>query len=272
MKTLMIHTGGIGDFLLTCPTIKALSMHERIFLVGYPDRLQLAVDAGIAEEVHSLDDIGFDSVFSKPNAQLEKAVSGKDRIIVWMNDSDHCIKQGLRTISQAEVLIRSPLPPEDSAQHASDYFSDCLGLPQQRPFRWTPKPSYYTLDIVIHPGSGDLKKNWSLDHFEVLAQQLKEAGRRVNWCIGPAEIDGMSRLPMGSLLQCESLSELASALATAQHFIGNDSGITHLAGTLGIPTIALFNHTNPKVWAPQGENVSVLVQNGLDVERLLEYF
>ena len=38
-------------------------------------------------------------------------------------------------------------------------------------------------------------------------------------------------------------------------YIGNDSGITHLAAAVGTPVLALFGPTDPEVWAPRGPHV-----------------
>ncbi|HAX44810.1 MAG TPA: hypothetical protein DCY80_19905, partial [Solibacterales bacterium] len=54
------------------------------------------------------------------------------------------------------------------------------------------------------------------------------------------------------------LAELIPYLATARAYLGNDSGPTHVAAALGLPTLALFGPTNPKVWAPRGRRVRVM--------------
>ena len=59
-------------------------------------------------------------------------------------------------------------------------------------------------------------------------------------------------------LQRASLVELARELASARLYIGNDSGITHLAAAVGCPTIALFGPTDAAVWAPRGGHVTAL--------------
>jgi ADP-heptose:LPS heptosyltransferase len=41
-------------------------------------------------------------------------------------------------------------------------------------------------------------------------------------------------------------------------YIGNDSGITHLAAATGVPVVAIFGPTDPTIWAPRGENVRVV--------------
>jgi ADP-heptose:LPS heptosyltransferase len=58
-------------------------------------------------------------------------------------------------------------------------------------------------------------------------------------------------------------------------FVGNDSGITHLAAYLGCPTIALFGPTDPRMWGPLGRRVKILWKTHLadisvhEVEKLL---
>jgi ADP-heptose:LPS heptosyltransferase len=41
-------------------------------------------------------------------------------------------------------------------------------------------------------------------------------------------------------------------------YLGNDSGITHLAAACNTPTIALFGPTDPNIWGPQGPKVTVV--------------
>ena len=51
---------------------------------------------------------------------------------------------------------------------------------------------------------------------------------------------------------------LAALLRRARCYLGNDSGLGHLAGLLGVPTLALFGPTDPARWAPVGPRVRVL--------------
>jgi ADP-heptose:LPS heptosyltransferase len=53
-------------------------------------------------------------------------------------------------------------------------------------------------------------------------------------------------------------------LAQARAFVGNDSGVTHLAGALEVPTLALFGPTDPRIWAPPQRNVRVLQRDGIE--------
>ncbi len=71
----------------------------------------------------------------------------------------------------------------------------------------------------------------------------------------------------------DDLGELANWLAGARVYIGNDSGITHLAAAVGTPTVALFGPTDPELWGPRGERVSCLRNEPIvemNVERVIE--
>jgi len=84
-----------------------------------------------------------------------------------------------------------------------------------------------------------------MEKFREVARRLKFP---VRWCAGPEE-----ELPNG--VRIDDLYELADWLARARIYIGNDSGISHLAAAVGTPAIVLFGPTDPAVWAPRGSLV-----------------
>ena len=57
------------------------------------------------------------------------------------------------------------------------------------------------------------------------------------------------------------LGELSALLARSELYLGNDSGVSHLAAALGIVTAVLFGPSNVARWSPQGKNVTILTQN-----------
>ena len=93
--------------------------------------------------------------------------------------------------------------------------------------------------VAIHPFSGSLKKNWP--YFGELASRLN---RRVLFCVSPEQ-------SWPGAVQYENLYELAQWLATASLYVGNDSGITHLAAAVGVPVVAIFRASDPRVWLPR---------------------
>jgi ADP-heptose:LPS heptosyltransferase len=53
-------------------------------------------------------------------------------------------------------------------------------------------------------------------------------------------------------IEMASLPDLAARLAGCWAYLGNDSGVSHLAGLVGARTVAVFGPTAPDVWRPLG--------------------
>ena len=113
--------------------------------------------------------------------------------------------------------------------------------------------------IALHPGAGSRKKTWHPHRFAALGRALASDGRALLIIQGPADEDAvgeMLRVLNGTahlLTHNLSVIKLAALLSRASLFIGNDSGVSHLAAALGVPTVAIFGPTDPLIWAPRGE-------------------
>ena len=140
------------------------------------------------------------------------------------------------------------LPAESTGLHATDFYleqvrqiAECRsdGIPR---IECAVQREDYA---VIHPFSGSARKNWPLEKFRALAGEAgaRDAGK---WCAGEEDP------PLAGAVRIDDLYELACWLAKARLYIGNDSGITHLAAAVGTPVLALFGPTDPDVWAPRG--------------------
>jgi hypothetical protein len=257
VKTLVVHCGGIGDFLLACPAIACLAEAGPITLLGARERLQLAVAGGIAREAFDLDAIDFASVYTQPGERLKDFLRPFDRGVVWLRDDDGLIKSALEACGIGEVVCHPGLPDTDWREHASAYYLRCVGAVSALPLKLQFRPARATADIVIHPGSGGTSKNWPLERFTGLADALQSQGREVTWITGPAE-DGMVLPGNVNRLDHRNLVELGAFLGGVNLYVGNDSGISHLAAAAGCPTLALFRSTDPQIWAPKGEHVRVV--------------
>lgn len=256
MRTVVVHTGGIGDFLLTCPVIAFLSRDGPVELLGQPERLQIAVAGGIAVAAHETDRVDFTSVFSHPSQRFREFAARFDRAVVWMRDTGE-IARAFQDSGVRDVRCFPGLPPEGWTRHASAYYLECVGASPTWTFRLALPEMGAPRDVVIHPGSGSPRKNWPLPCFHTLARCLSQKGRRVTWCLGPAE-EGMTLGEGIETLPAMRLVELGGMLASAECFVGNDSGITHLAVAVGCPTVAIFGPSDPNVWAPRAEHVRVV--------------
>jgi hypothetical protein len=120
--------------------------------------------------------------------------------------------------------------------------------------------------VALHPGSGGDAKRWPAERFATTARRLLEASYAPLLLSGPADdvaIEGTTaglgtdagRVPVARGLP---LAALVGVLRRCLAYLGNDSGVSHLAGLAGTPTLALFGPTDPAVWAPLGARVRVL--------------
>jgi ADP-heptose:LPS heptosyltransferase len=124
--------------------------------------------------------------------------------------------------------------------------------------------------LVLAPGSGSPEKNWPLSSYYEVARTLAwEGGLRVLWLAGPAEepllpyIQGLAAAQEQAVWVGEPLGRVARLLSRTHLYLGGDSGLTHLAAAAGARrVVALFGPTDPRVWAPLGEQVMVLTPPG----------
>jgi hypothetical protein len=189
-----------------------------------------------------------------PPPKLLDGLRSFDEIVSWYGSN----REEFRVqMNQLGVPIRflDALPPAGEKMHAADFFlqqAGCTGNALPRiPTRPVPPGDF----AVIHPFSGSARKNWSLERYRKLARRL---AMPVRWCAGPEE-------KLEDAVRIDNLYELACWLATASVYIGNDSGITHLAAAAGVPVVAIFGPTDPAVWAPRGDRVRVVSGNLADI-------
>ncbi len=118
--------------------------------------------------------------------------------------------------------------------------------------------------VVLHPGSGGRHKCWHIENFAALAEDLHEAGFEAFILLGPAEMERLGDSDLRRLRDAARsahdlpLTQVVAVLCCAQAFVGNDSGVTHLAAGMGIPTVAMFGPTNPAQYAPVGPALKII--------------
>lgn len=231
-RILIVRACAIGDFVLNLPALRSLHRTRdgaRFTLVGYPATLELAREFVPVDAVYSIESDPWSRLFYEPIPGLTV-----DSAIVWMKDP--VVAENLRASGVPNVLRADPFPAHG---HAATHLLRTLGLPEP------PLPDLWqveTDDIVIHASSGSARKNWP--HFEALQSRLGKTAR--------------------ALPQDRSLVELSRYLRRCRAYVGNDSGITHLAAYLGCPTIALFGPTDPRVWGPIGRRCRIIWKTNLE--------
>jgi ADP-heptose:LPS heptosyltransferase len=249
VRRLAIRPGAIGDLILALPALE--SLRTDYFEVWVPSRnVPLVRFAG---RVRSIASTGLDLLgIADPPPSLLERLSHFDSIVSWYGTNRPEFR-GLVGTLNLPFRFFPALPPESASTHASDFYLNQVRDLGESTSDALPRIS---CDVprenfaVIHPFSGSARKNWPLDKFRQLARGL-ERTMPVRWCAGPDDP------PLEGAVRIDDLYELACWLAGARLYIGNDSGITHLAAAVGTPVLALFGPTDPGIWAPRGDNVCV---------------
>jgi len=263
LRRLLIRPGGIGDFILSLPAMERLREAETEVWAA-TQNLPLARFASRADSILStgLDLVGIPGV--EPPERLIERLRGFDSIISWYGANRREFRDAVATLGLPFHFFKA-LPEKESTTHATDFY---LNQAESVAGRCVPRIPWIGCArrddgfAVIHPFSGSAAKNWPLDRYREFAMQLA-ARMPVFWCAGPSEeLDGAVRM--------DDLYQLATWLARARIYIGNDSGITHLAAAAGAPVAALFGPTDPRVWAPRGERVQIVATEhpGEPIERI----
>jgi ADP-heptose:LPS heptosyltransferase len=293
---LVIHQGALGDFILALPPLEALRKtfpKAKLVMMGYPRILELVEKRFYAEEILSIDQKGMASFFVRSgilDLNLSKFFKTFDLIIVFGKDGEGTVLGNLRRVCQGQILHINSFPPWDEKVHLTDHLLSQFneyGFPasllhprlylKESDREWAREfwkregvtPEERTKVIVLHPGSGSKRKVWPLDRFLTLARILQDhLGSKILIVLGPAESPEIQKgFEEGGVIQCIlakglTLLQLASVMEGCWFFIGNDSGISHMAAALGLPTMVIFGPTDHRVWSPRGEKTSV-VQRGV---------
>lgn len=121
--------------------------------------------------------------------------------------------------------------------------------------------------VVLHVGSGAASKRWHPYKFARLILKLKNTGLSVVLAGSASETQNVTKSlsEKGKVVDLggkTTLSQLGAVLQQAVLFVGTDSGPSHIAAALDVPSIILFSGANlPSRWAPRGRNVNVIYKN-----------
>jgi len=124
--------------------------------------------------------------------------------------------------------------------------------------------------VVIHPGSGSKEKCWHLTNFCSIAELLVAKGCQIVFLLGPAELERFKAeqieqmTNIGKCISGFSLTQVLQLLSCTDCFLGNDSGVTHLAGALGQKTFAVFAPSSPALYKPVGPKVTAFQVDSSD--------
>ena len=280
MKVLIIRPGALGDTLMLMPSIIQIRRSTEIFFVGRSPGLDF-----IRPYIpHCMDFEGpgwYKLFLESPDHAHKIPIPPVDKVVAFLSDPDGKIHKNLRVYLPSAIINLFPaFPSKDAEVHVAFYLAHCFqmaGLPIdprssieeacRRPLLeedLTPVKGR----IIFHPGSGGEVKNhpsgfW-IEMMRELRRSLKNEKEKFVILLGPAEErlypsfrENMNNLDVNIVLAPEK-EKLLTLLKQAVLYIGHDSGITHLAAMIGIPTIALFKRSSTNQWRPLGPEVRVI--------------
>ena len=281
--SLLYHAGALGDFITALPAMcvwRRLHPRARIILLGRSDYAPLAGDPVPFDDAWDAGGPLFAPLYSRggevPGPLRERFSVFTSALLFSAASSplsENLVAAGVVGITRQDPFPALRIPIVD--YHLSLFSPSALAAEDRFPrVRTTGEPlTAPPRAILFHPGSGDRGKNWPMERFVELARRLRYGGQRVIWIMGPAE-DGAA-LPSGAeAWRSAPLPALAASLRRARLYVGNDSGITHLAAASGCATIALFGASDSAVWAPRGPYVTIVehTEGGLEAIAVDEIF
>jgi heptosyltransferase-3 len=242
-RRLLIRPGAIGDFIVSLPALEFLrDDYTEVWAASSNVPL-----ARFADRARSISSTGLDRLGITHADDVIDRLRQFDTIHSWYGAN----RPELRTLIQSlglPFVFHQALPC--GPQHATDFYLEQVGAPPGGTPQVECRLTRRTTLAILHPFASNPAKRWPLQRFEELAAML-EGEMHVKWCRGPEE-----ELPHAYFV--ENLYELGAGIATAAVFVGNDSGISHLAAAVGTPIIALFGPTDPHISGPRGTNITVI--------------
>jgi hypothetical protein len=220
-----------------------------------------------------LDGAAMSTLFTaEPSRALIDWIRDADLVHAWVGCERPEVARGLRAAGAREVRCHAVVRT-DGPEHASAAYAAAVGV--AGPLR---APALHVADaapvawglpwesrLILHPGAGSTSKCWPAERFREVAERWTAGGGEVVVLLGPAEeaLRATWRATGHPLATDLGLLETAALLASAPRYVGNDSGISHLAGALGLAGIVLFGPTRHQRWRPLGGR---LVPIGFDAD------
>jgi heptosyltransferase III len=280
-RVLVIFPGALGDFVCMLPAIEALTTRHRgcsIELIARAELVRLAVGRTCVARGHSIDDRRVSRLFSEAgeiDPEVRKFFGVYNRIYSFFTSTDAGFRNRLAAATEGEVSFHPFRPVDDGSveRHIAAAYLRSIGEVDARMesrIEPTAEDLGAALEVIarlrcdrsnliaIFPGSGSPAKNWPLDKFLMLAKKLSESASVV-FILGPAESAMEETIRESNLpvLKDLELGTVAGIARRARCFVGNDSGVSHLAAATGASGVVIFGPTDPKRWRPLGR-VAVL--------------
>ncbi len=269
MKILFITSSRLGDAILSTGLLRHL-------LEQHPDAAFTIACGPVAAPIFA----GF------PNLETLQVMHKKPRLGHWRElwalaaGTNWDIAVDLRG-SMLLWLIRAKqrfiLSKDRQERHKVEHLASIMNItPPPDPILWPRAKDEKRADellagatkiVAIAPAANSKLKTWPIDCFIELQDRLRSSCAEITLLITAAPheraltqplLDHLAAPDFLDLIGREDLLTIYACLKRADLFIGNDSGLMHLAAAAGVPTIGLFGPTDDRRYRPWGENCKVV--------------
>jgi len=261
----VIRPGALGDFILSLPVVAGLRLrYPRAHICVAARGGVVSLAEGTATAVADLDVVA---------GSIHNYINSGGFVIIWGGNSSNAYVPA----DFAGEILELPAQPPAGRPASRSWFEmvpQLAGVPYAPPrvcvrdeqlavacglLGSLPRPL-----VAVHPGSGGRGKCWPAAHFAKTIAILRASGRGVVLIEGEADADAVAQVQHETgetlpVLRHLPLRTLAAVLSRCNAYLGNDSGVSHLAAALGIPCTLIFGPTDPAVWAPENPGVRVMV-------------
>jgi ADP-heptose:LPS heptosyltransferase len=266
VRVLVVRAGALGDLVLLRPTFASLRGAGAHITLLAPTRPAAGVRADV-DDTCAWESAEVARWWADPEARPSRLAERFDAALCYSRHRDVADRVG--TLAD-RVIVRDPDP---AVGHAADWLAGALddvsvprvAAPVCRASTEEQEGARPLCDLLptgflaVHPGSGSPQKNWPAARFAELIGRLSP-GRAWLLSLGPADggAEALADQPGAVVTRDLPPRALGAVLARSGLYVGNDSGVSHLAAGWGAPTLALFGPTDPAVWRPLGPHVRTL--------------
>ncbi len=283
-RFLLISLSNIGDAVMTTPVLQALHAYDPGAVIDIvADRRSSAIFAGcpfLGRILHKdkalvmrgllgllteLRDVEYDLVVDLRTDILPLLVRARRRLFRWQGRpaGPHAVQQHLGVIARLALDIKSFDTKLWLGSAENDFARNVLAEHLGRRL------------LALAPGANWPPKIWPAKQFMELIELMRGDFDAVVLLGSEADkihtsvIAAQSALPCVDLAGQTGLLEAAAILRHTKIFVGNDSGLGHIASAVQIPTLTLFGVGDPDRYHPWGPKASWILEPNRDLSRLL---
>src|SRR5688572_26620997 len=307
-KVLLVRLRSIGDTVLSTPSLFALRRflpnaeidilvedwvapvlddHPHASNVVVLERGGLATRARMAWQLRST---GYDVVYNLHGGTtatfLTRATGARHRVglktyqyaqlhnhqapsplLLWGQQKPHSVEQQLALLGWTGVPVSDRPRTHVAVTSEAD---------------WTVKQRLAEVGLedrqfaLLHPAAAFATKQWAAENFARVAESLAERGFASVAIATPRERETLEALVDQAAVRIVSLDlslpEVAALAARSQIFVGNDSGIAHIAAAVGTPSVVIFGSSNVAHWRPWNKAAAEVVREELPCQPCHGYF